>query len=364
MNKVKSDLFKRIKNKKKILYGFIAILWIVLTIFVFNILRHPIEALKETNENNIVQETTFSYKADMLPFSLNPNGEIIDIKEGAFTKVTKNIILHITTFIKTDNPVSLSGTKKVILKLVAEDLWEKEYVLDRETSFKIDGTDNKIIDSDYIINIGELTSFMTMVEEEIGTRPGKYIFEIKPIINGTIMYNGQEIPIDQDAQTFIDYSQTQIKVSGENKFTKTVPVTTNFIISQRLNILGMEIPMKIAKYLFGSIYSIISIILVTMAVHYLKTNKLSLSESQIIDKKYHVRLINVMQEVDKLDKDKVVLDSFKSLLKISDEREAPIFSYKGHDKVVYYVMDEGYIFIYKIDNNLEENLDLQINLIS
>lgn len=355
------DLFRKIRNNKKIIYGLVAILWLAFTILVVNTLRHPNQIVKEINENNIVQETTFNYKADIVPYSLNPRGGIVDIEGSIFTKITKDVILHINTSIKADKPIRISGTKKVILTVIAEDLWEKEYLLERETSFNMEGTDNKIIDDDYAINLQELTSFMKIVEEEIGTRPSRYIFEIKPIINGKIIDNEKEIPIDQEPKTFVDYSQNQMMVSMDNIFTKTIPINTYLTISQKLDILGLEVAVKTAKYIFTSTYIILLIALITLASLKIKKNKLKLSEVQIIDKKYKARLINVVQAVNKLDRDQVILDSFKSLLIISDERDTPIFRYEYDGKVSYYIINEGYVFVYEIDKTYVENVNLQTN---
>ncbi len=357
----KINLLSNVKKHKKVIYSFSIILWIVFTVFVLNIIFHPTEILEETYENKVVEETLFSYKADMIPYFLNSRGGMTNIEKVTFTKVTKDIILHIKTSIKSDKPVSIKGSKKVILRLVAEDLWEKEYELEGETSLAIEGTDITIIDNDYNINIPELMNFIRIGEEEINLRPTKYTFEIEPIIEGVILYDGKEIPIDQSPQTFLEYSQTQIKVSEENKFSTTTPITKNIVIPQYYNMMIMEIPMKTAKYMFGSFYLMVLLIFMIVTFRHFKRNKLKLSETQIIDKKYKLRLINVLEEVDKLNNEKVVLGLFKSLVIISDEKESPIFRYENEEKVVYYVLDGRYIYLYQINNNREEDLKLQYN---
>ena len=361
VNKNRSNLSGVAENNKKFIYGLAIILWIILTIFIFNILMHPIEIVEEIKENNITQKTVFTYRADVLPFSLKPTGGLTDIEESVFTKTVKDIVLHIKTSIKADRPVSINGTKKVILKLIAEDLWDKEYILGQEEAFEMDDTDNNIIDEDFIIDIKELVRFMEKIETEIDARPNRYILEITPIIDGTITYNDKEIPIEQDAKTSLNYSQTQICVNEKSGSIKATPIITESIIPQVLNIVGLKIPMKLAKYLFGSIYLVISIISILMGIYHFDEYRSRLSEVQIIDKKHNKRLINIMQEINESAKDKVILDSFRSLIKISDEKEIPILCYKDRNKAIYYAIDGRYIFLYSIDNTFVEDLDLKIH---
>lgn len=362
MFKEKANLLIKILRKmKRVIYYIIGVLWLAATIFIIYITRLPVEITEEIHENNIVQETVFSYKSDVIPFTLNPTGGITDINKGTFTKVTKSIVLHINSYIESDKPIKVNGTKKVILKLIAEDLWDHEFLLDEEISFNMEGLTNKIVDDDYIVDLGQLTNFIKSVEDEISIRTGKYTFEIKPVINGIIIYDGKEIPIDQSAQTFVDYSQTQIKVSEENKFSKIIPIISTSIIQQKCNVLGKEIPLTKARYIFTGIYLIILTILIIVAISRVRAKKLKCSEADIIDKKHKVRLINVTNEGNTFHFEKIILGSFTELLRISDEKEALIFRCANFGKIAYYVMDDGYIFLYEADNPLEQEQVSQRN---
>jgi len=337
-----------IKANKKTLYIVAIIIWVLSTVFTLNILRLPTEITEEINKNDIIQEITFRYKADLIPFALNPEGGITEFDKRTFTKVANDIIVHINSFINSDKPVEINGTKKVVLKLVAEELWEKEYLLEPETRFSLEGSNNILIDDDFEIGLSDLASFIKVVEQEINTRPGRYVFEVNPIITGVIHYKGKEIPIDLISQSIIEYSDTQIKVGEENTFTKTTSFIDTVVIPQKVTILGKEINVLNAKYLFTITNLVILLSLLILTIYIIRVKKSVGSEIHKIDKKYKLRLINVMQEVNNSKHEKITLDFFDSLIKISDEKECPIFRYENKEKVVYYTASEGYVFVYEV----------------
>lgn len=341
---------KFIKANIKILYIGAITICLLYTVFTLHILRLPTEIAEETDKNNITQETIFNYKADLTPFALNPDGGIVDFDQRTFTKVTNDIIVHISSSIKSDKPISINGTKKVVLKLLAEELWEKEYLLDPETKFSFEGHDNILIDDDYKIGLNDLSSFIKVVEQEINTRPGRYVFEVKPIITGVIHYNGKEIPIDLLSQSNIEYSDTQITVGEEKTFTKATPIADTIVIPQKVKVLGNELSVISAKYIFTITNLIILLSLILGTVYMVRKSKSNQSETENIDKKYKARLINVMQEVNESKHERITLDSFTSLITISDEKECPIFRYEDKAKVVYYTATEGYVFVYEVQN--------------
>lgn len=352
---------KIIRANRKIFYTVAIIICLTSTIFTFYILRLPTDITEEIDKNNISQETNFNYKADSIPFALNPEGGIVEFDKRTFTKVTNDIIIHISSSIKSDKPISINGTKKVALKLLAEELWEKEYTLEPETSFSLEGSDNRLIDEDYKIALGELINFIKVVEQEINTRPGRYVFEVKPIISGTVSYNGKEIPVDLSSQATIEYSETQIIAGEEKIFTKVTPIADTIVIPQKFSAFGKEISIMNAKYLFTITNLIIFFSLLIWTSHVIRANKSSLTEAQKIDRKYKVRLINVMQEANKSNHERIVLDSFASLITISDEKECPIFRYENKNKIIYYVMNEGYAFLYEICNILDKDVSIHDN---
>lgn len=338
------------KTNKKIFYIAAVIIWISSTILTLYILRLPTEITEEADKNEIIQELAFIYKADLIPFSLIPDGGIIEFDKRTFTRVTNDIIVHINSHIKSDKPVKIKGTKKVVLKLLAEELWEKEYLLEPETSYSLEGTHNILIDDDYQIGLNDLVSFIEVVEQEISNRPGRYIFEVKPIITGVINYNGKEIPIDLASQSNIEYSDTQITVGEEKTFSRSTPITDTIVIPQKVNILGKEIYVLNAKYLITITNIVIFLSLLISTIHTIRVKKLTEPEVHKIDKKYKARLINVMQDVNESKHERIVLDSFTSLITISDEKECPIFRYENNEKVVYCTTTEGYVFIYEVQN--------------
>ena len=76
-----------------------------------------------------------------------------------------------------------------------------------------------------------------------------------------------------------------------------------------------------------------------------------------IDKKYKGRIINLERELDVKDKICITIDSFKSLLKIADEREQPVFrKLASQDLAHYYVVDGDYIYKTEVRAKREKNI--------
>ena len=71
-----------------------------------------------------------------------------------------------------------------------------------------------------------------------------------------------------------------------------------------------------------------------------------------IDLKYKNRLINLKRSIDFSGKCILILDDFKSLVRIADEKEMPILRFEDSAaNVDYYVIDGQCIYNYRCDNN-------------
>ncbi|MEH7111528.1 hypothetical protein V7124_03990 [Neobacillus niacini] len=343
----------KLKNKKqkKYIYSILVGLSVLTTGLFFYILLLPEETTETNTENNIIQETVFSFKADVEPFVLHPEGGIINVENGSFTKVTNDLIVHINSNIISDKPIKVKGSKEVGLNLIAADLWHKQMILGKEDSFELEGTSINLMDEDYPINLKQLVSLMNEVEESINIIPANYIFEIMPMITGKVIYNDKEIPIDHNAHTNIEYSKVQITVGNETSFKTTTPILSKSPKQLVFYFFGMEVSLFLVKVASVVIY------LVLLAaglkfIHQFKANDpIISSEKEKIDKKYKARMVTVLQSgITTIDSNKrAVVDSFSSLLKISDEKDALIFTFEDSDRgiKVYYVIDEGYLFIYQ-----------------
>ncbi len=350
-------LILKVQKYRKYLYVAVGLIWILVSILLIHLLKQPSVMVKELYNNDIMQNTSFAYQADVLPYSLHPSGGIIDITSATFTEVTRDIIIHIQSSIKAERPIRIRGSKKIILRLVAEDLWEKEYILSDETSFQLEGTENLIVDTDYSIKLQDLIAFMEQLEKEVNTRPGRYTFQIEPVISGVIIDGDYQVPIDLYAYTTLEYSQAQILITGEKEFTKSTPIISTQTIEQSFGFLGLTTSLLFAKYLFTGLYLAILSAIIIRIVQSIRRNKSEASEVQLINKKYKLRFIDLLQELDASEYQEIPLDSFQGLLTISDERDSPILRYEDSLRVIYYVLADGYHFLYRL-NKQEEKLDL------
>ena len=68
-----------------------------------------------------------------------------------------------------------------------------------------------------------------------------------------------------------------------------------------------------------------------------------------------------MQDVNESKHERIVLDSFTSLITISDEKECPIFRYESNEKVVYCTTTEGYVFAYEVQNIPAKGVNMKNN---
>ncbi|MCR2823284.1 DUF5305 domain-containing protein [Lederbergia panacisoli] len=352
MSKRKKNNFK-LKNKKqrKFINSILIGLSIVATVLLYYILVLPLETMETNTENNITQETVFTFKADVAPFALHPKGGIVDIEGGSFTEVTNDIIVNVKSSIKSNKPIKVNGSKEIVLNLVANGLWQKDFLLGKEDSFELEGTNIDLIDKDYPINLKQLEKFMNDVEKSINAIPSSYNFEISPIITGKITYNDKEISIAHNARTNLEYSRTQITLGDETSLVTTTPISSTSAIQRVFYPFGKEVSLWAIKVVSVVMYLLL-LAAILMIARYIKANTASSSsEKERIDKKYKARMVSVLQSnISTIDSNKrVVLDSFSSLLKISDEKDAIIYTYEdsGSGKKDYYVIDEGYVFIYQ-----------------
>lgn len=340
---------KKIVAKSKIIIPILALLWIVISLLFISIIKKPNVKDEILQVNYIEQNTDFKLQALIKPYVLKPNGGIIDLDKFSFTKVTKDIILNINTIINSYEAVYINGKKKVLLNLIAPDLWEKEFILFPETSFNYQGNAMSIFDDDLSLDLSTITKFINDMEESIETRSGEYILDIKPIIEGTIQYKETIIPIDQSASTQLVLSFPQISLEGDVAFKKATPLTESSIIQQYVNIFNLNIPMQLIKSVFAVIYAMYTALLVYIIYLAFKSRR-KLTETEIIEKKFKNRILPLKDDIG-LDKyANVILSSFISLVKLSDEKDTFIIKYDNFIKktINYYVIDGRFLYIYQI----------------
>lgn len=356
----KTDGTKKIFNKWII--GSLGILWILSTIFAYRALRQSLKVEEKVVENMISEKTSFNYKVEVVPCTLFPDGGIVEPNDTMYSNITKAIHLNLVSSVTSDKPITVQGSKKVVLMLIAEGLWQREFILEPKNGFNLQGNDNKVVQNDYVIDVKNIAAYIEKVEKEILISPGKYLLKVKPEIEGNVIYEDYKLPMDSTPEISFEFSG-QIKLIGEREFTKETSIETAIIINQNFKLFNMKLPLMTARYVF-SIASLLLFGMVTLGIYMsIKTSKIEIPEALKIDKKYNNKLIIIDKNITMLNKVNVSIKSFKALIQLSDDKEQPILRYKNSDieRVFYYVIDGDCIYSYSADDKVEDLSLLEVS---
>ncbi|MEH7387279.1 DUF5305 family protein [Bacillus sp. JJ1521] len=340
---------KRYKNKLSMVIIILLVVSVVFTIYSF---LQPATTTVQINDNLAQIETGFDYKAEITPNILYPNGGTVDVGETFFKKITAAIPFHLKSTIYSEGQVTAMGTHEVQLLINAGDIWERKFPLEQKQAFEERGTDILVVDHTYKIDLEQVKAFIKQVEEETGIVPGQYTLEVLPNIQGTI--NGVEIEEDfqlQDRLVF-QYSYEEIQLASEKNFTSMLTVTSSEVAPNFIKIFGKAFTLSFVR-ISSTLFSILLLLVLVYSRKNLKANSIlnETSELDIINKRYANRIIPVLQKINLTQKSIFVLDSFKSIIKISDEKELPIFSNRDEkgDISLYFIVDGDYLYTYETD---------------
>ncbi|MFZ3577027.1 DUF5305 family protein [Virgibacillus sp. DJP39] len=347
MIKIIRNLLNR--ENKKIMFSLVTLLIISASVSVYSFLQ-PTTITNQINDNTAQFQTTYDYKATVTPNVLNPNGGTIEVGDTIFKKVTTAIPFDLKTTVKSENPLTIKGTHEVKLLVKAGELWERTFPLEEKQYFEQTGKDLSIVDNAYTIDIAKLKTFITQVEEEIGVRPEQYALEVIPTIQGTINFNGKEEEIQPQERLVFQYAYDEINLASEKTFTSNASFTTTQTIKSTFQLIGVPLPL-IPVRTASTILFILLLISVSYAYRDLVISRHapSLTQMERINKKHGSRIIPVTQKVTTADKSIFTLDTFKSIIKIADEKELPIFCCKDHQDggAAYFIVDGDYMYNYE-----------------
>ncbi|WP_438315325.1 DUF5305 family protein [Sporosarcina sp. FA9] len=343
MSRFLDSLFKG--NTKKRIVILAPLLLIFAAIAVYSMFT-PLLTSNETVVNSVQIGTSYEYKAVITPNILYPNGGTVDAGDTIFKKITTAIPLDIKSTIVADQEVVAKGTYEVELLIKANDLWERSFPLDEKRSFDLKGTELSIIDGTFTIDLNKMNRFITQVEEETGIKPSQYVFEVTPNIIGEIQFGGQEKNIDLGDKLIFDYMYDELVLSSEKAFTSVNTFSSVETISNAFFGLPIE-----QTRIVSTIISILLLLFILITIKNVTPirNKSTALQSDKINKKYSNRIIQVSQKVSDAQKTIISMYSFKSILKIADEKELPIFCHKmyGDGNAVYFIVDGDYVYDYE-----------------
>lgn len=348
------------KRKIAIYLSTISILWVLVMGFTVYTFAKPTNIVEKKTNNVISQDTTITYDLEVNKSTLYPNGGIVKPKSGIMANLTKAIHLHINSAVNAKNDIKVKGKQKVYIRLIAENLWEQDFALGNEVPISSNGTNISILNNDYTIVPSNFINYINNIEKEVNTRPNRYIMAIEPSISGEINANGRILPLGNAPVLYFQINNNVLNqiddpsksLSSDNnitpgikKSTKVIPIESTVVIPQYIDMFNKKVPVNTARYIFVVLLIIISLPIIREIITY-RVNKLSkLKESDIIDRKYGKRLIFTDGVINM--SNMMTMASFNSLIKISDEKESPVFRCENVDgDIRYCVIDSNVVYTY------------------
>lgn len=336
-------------NQKKIVYILFVLLIISVSITLYSLLNPPFTS-KQITENNLEIKTFFDYKATVRPNVLYPTGGTVVVGDKIIKNITTSIPVNLKSTITSENEVIAKGSYEIQLVVKAPDLWERSFPLEKKQSFEYNGAQISILDRTLNVNLEEVKSFIKQVEDEIGISPDQYSIEIVPNIIGTINYKGEEKAFHSEDNLVFQFYYDEIQLASDKNFSTAIPFISTEVYTNTLKILGISFPLisvRIASAIFSSL---LLFAVIFTSKKFLRTQVNSIySQINKINKKYGNRIIFVTQKVNMDDKSIITLSSFKSILKVADEKELPVFCHKTHEEgtAIYFIVDGDYVYNYE-----------------
>lgn len=346
MRKTLAKIFK--KNNKNLFIILIILLAVSTTLSVFSLLQ-PTTITNQTSGNTPQIVTNYDYKATITPNILYPNGGTIDAGETIFKKITTAIPFNLNSTIHSQGEITAEGTYEVQLVIKAGGFWERAFPLEQKQTFHLSGTTLPVIDQAFTIDLEKIYDFIMQVEHETDIRPSEYSIEVVPNIEGTIHSAGKELAIPKQDNLIFQYLYEEMTLASDTTFTSQLtPVVATQIMPNSFNLFGLSVPLASIR-----ISSTILSFFLLLSIIYLRkstlTQRSTLPCIEKINKKYAKRLIPVTQKINVNENSIFTLDSFKSILKIADEKELPIFFCKNHQvgSAEYFIVDGNYVYSYQ-----------------
>lgn len=336
-------------NAKAVFYALLLLAVISGSVLVRSLLQ-PLTTTSEFNDNNANLETSYDYKATITRNVLYPKGGTIDVGDTILTKITTAIPLNLTTSLSLDNEATIRGSHEVQLVIDAGELWNRVFPLEPKQSFDLTGKDLAILDKSYQIKLVEITTFIAQVEEETGIRADQYSIEIAPNIEGTIFYDGKTESIPEQESLVFQLTNDELILLSEKSFKNVTHFTSTGIMTNGFIFLGSSLPLVHVRVI-SSIFSFLMLLSLIYLYPILMASRKKSSANQVdkINKKYGNRIIPVSQNINSEEKTMITLLSFKSIIKIADEKELPIFYHRIHQdgRAVYFIADGDYLYNYE-----------------
>lgn len=364
-------LISRIVNKhifNRLVYIVAAVLlitFLILTCISFSI---PYLIQETIVTNNIEQTCDIGYSAEVVACTLYPKGGIIKPEGILMGSIAKYLVFDVEALVQSDRPVDISGTSRVNAILVADRLWEREFPLSRQTNVNATGEHNVLISGTFRLDVNKIFKFIDQVEKETQIPPNKYVLRIRPEIEGLIIsdeFRTELAPVPDVIFEISGKKLIQVSESGDEIFSQDdmeafsvkTPVTQSNSIMQNIILAGIAIPVLSVRYILcGLTFALACFwLFIFMRAHVKRAQP---SEEEKIEKKYGHSIYPLNLQMQSLGKQTLELGSFARLLKLSEDRELPIFKANGDEKTPYYLLiDADYVYFFAAQTNHASSAD-------
>ncbi len=310
---------------------------------------------QKINKNVIIQSTVFDYKTKALPYG------VVGVEGVIFPKTQNVVDVYVKTAITADKPVTVKGNYSILLKLVAEGLWERTTTLKGRQNFNMKGESVEVINQKVSIDLGKIYSDIeTISNKAIGHMPAKFLLHVIPVIEGDITFENRKINLESNTAMMFELSESQMMLSGENEYFWRTPVDEIKVVEYKLNLFNLMVPVPVYRYVSLSVFLIYSAFVLLVLISRKQIEIEHMTEDDKIEKRYRNRLVSVRQPIEFKDKTLIPLDSMKELVRISDEQDRGILKYRDdmEEKTYYCVIEDDYIYIYTVneDNGKKKGL--------
>lgn len=366
MIKFNFKLYNKINGKyHRYVAGLIFIIFIFSAVLTLLAIRQPLKIEEKIIKNNIEEKNSYDYKALVKPSTLYPSGGIIIPDKVIFNSLTEDFIVEIKTDINAENPVRVEATKEVTYKLVAEKMWEREFLIKQPIKYNSEGTSHNVLNEEVHININDINSYLTKIEEETLVRPN-YLLTIKSSVTGNVYDEKNNViyEIDNILEIPFDLSGQYISYAGETderEFAKTKAIEEINVIPQYFNLWGMNLSVVGSRIGFGVAAIISLLLLIIFIIEKIHNKTETLTEINIIDKKNKGNIVTITDKIDMNSMPQVAVKSFKDLLKIAEEKDESILKYFDNSLgiVYYYITSSSFIYIFKCINGIKGSEQVQ-----
>lgn len=342
-------------RKKEFILFIIFFLSIILTIISF---LRPMQLEKEDVINKLEFKTLFDCMIDVKPCILYPDGGLVKPEGFISQKITNSIKLHIDSRVKSDKKVYVKGDKRIVITILADKLWEREFYSTEKESIEKTGDEIVIMDEDVEIDYLKIIENIKKVELEIDQRPQKYSIRIKPVIDIKGKLNGTEKYIDNNAEYKFDLLSNDLKKQSENLFASIIEFKTYTSVGGEFKIFNFKFNLFFTR-MFCICLMIMMYIILFDKVNAQIRKRLNaffvkkVFEIDSINNRFKYKIFELVNEINTNNHNKYRIASFEAIHYLSDEKEIPIFKFNNYNKkeTSYFVIDGNNIYEYICEND-------------